>query len=238
MNDRFLRSYRIAPRQAFIRSLSERLEMPEKKSFGMGSMRLSPVSLGVIAILLTFTLTFAISAAVRAQVQNWVGQVGGVLFTVTGDYPGGDGLVTEASSERMTLDDARTLLPFAVDLPTWTPEGYVLDENVTLLKFEDNVERVFVQWTAPQKAHLELEIENQKPDESKWVIGPGSVEEVLVNGMASALVRGGWHSETQQWSNPQILHLYFPHNGQTYILSSFEKDIPVDELILIAESLP
>lgn len=238
MKDKFLWSYRIAPRPAFIRYLSERLEMGKKKSFGMGSMRLSPVALGVITLVLAFSLTFAISPVVRAQVENWVGQVGGVLFTATVDYPGGEEPVTDTPSDTMSLEDASALLPFAIDLPTRIPEGYVLDETVTLLKFEDNVERVFIQWTAPQEALLELQIENQTPNESKWIVGQGSVEEVLVNGMAAALVRGGWQSETQQWSNPQILHLYFPHNGQTYILSSFEKDIPVDELILIAESLP
>ena len=85
---------------------------------------------------------------------------------------------------------------------------------------------------------LELEIENLPPEESKWLVGLESIEEVLVDGEPAALVRGGWHADTKQWENPEILHLYIPHKGQTYIFSSMEKDIPVDELIRMAESLP
>ena len=238
MNDKFLRSYRIAPRLAFAQDMRKRLEIDREKTLRVRTLLLRPVALGAITLLLVLTLTLVVSPAARAQVQDWVGQVGGVLFTATGDYPGGDEPVTIAPSEKMSLEDASAILPFTIDLPTWVPEGYVLEETVTFVHFEDGVERIFIQWRAPQKALLELEIENLPPEESKWLVGQESIEEVLVDGEPAALVRGGWHADTKQWENPEILHLYIPHKGQTYIFSSMEKDIPVDELIRMAESLP
>jgi len=238
MNDKFLRSYRIAPRLAFAQDMRKRLKIDEEKTLRVRTLLLRPVAIGAITLLLVLTLTLVVSPAARAQVQDWVGQVGGVLFTATGDYPGGDEPVTIAPSEKMSLEDARAILPFTIDLPAWVPEGYVLEETVTFVHFEDGVERIFIQWRAPQKALLELEIENLPPEESKWLVGQESIEEVLVDGEPAALVRGGWHADTKQWENPEILHLYIPHKGQTYIFSSMEKDIPVDELIRMAESLP
>ena len=238
MNDKFLRSYRIAPRLAFAQDMRKRLEIDREKTLRVRTLLLRPVALGAITLLLVLTLTLVVSPAARAQVQDWVGQVGGVLFTATGDYPGGDEPVTIAPSEKMSLEDASAILPFTIDLPTWVPEGYVLEETVTFVHFEDGVERIFIQWRAPQKALLELEIENLPPEESKWLVGQESIEEVLVDGEPAALVRGGWHADTKQWENPEILHLYIPHKGQTYIFSSMEKDISVDELIRMAESLP
>lgn len=238
MNDKFLKSYRIAPRPAFAQYLRKRLEIDEEKTLRVTPLLLRPVALAAIIFLLVLTLTLVVSPAARAQVQDWVGQVGGVLFTATGDYPGGDEPVTIAPNEKMSLEDARAILPFTIDLPAWVPEGYMLEETVTFVHFEDGVERIFFQWRTSKKAHLELEIEDRPPEESNWLVGLESIEEVLVNGEPAALVRGGWHADTKQWDNPEILHLYVPHKGQTYIFNSMEKDISVEELIRMAESLP
>ena len=98
------------------------------------------------------------------------------------------------------------------------------------------MERVFIHWNAPGKALLELKIEDAV--NSNWAVGLGSIEEVLINGKSAALVRGGWNFDKKQWENQGQLQLYVPHQAQTYIFSSMEKDISIDELILIAESLP
>lgn len=238
MNDKFLRSYRIAPRPAFAQDMRERLEIDEEKTSWIRALQLRPIALGAITLLLALTLTLAVSPAARAQVQDWVGQAGGVLFTVTGEYPGGDEPVTIVPGDSMPLEDARAVLPFTVDLPAWVPEGYVLAETVEIPRFEDGVGRVSMHWAASQKAHLSLDIEDRAPEESNWVVGPGSIEEVLVHGEPAALVRGGWQSDTKQWDHPEILHLYVAHHGQTYIFSTVMKDISVDELVRIAESLP
>lgn len=238
MNDKFLKRYRIAPRLAFSQDMRARLEIDGEKTLRIRPLLIRPVALGAITLLLALTLTLVVSPSALAQVQDWVGQVGGVLFTATGDYPGGDEPVTIAPSEKMRLEEARAILPFTVDLPAWVPESYVLDETVTFVHFDDGVDRIFVQWRAPQKALLELEIVNLLPEKSNWLVGPESIEEVLINGEPAALVRGGWNSDTKQWENRGQLQLHVAHNGQSYIYSTMETDISVDELIRMAESLP
>ncbi len=238
MNDKFLRSFRIAPRLAFYQDVRKRLEMDEKKTLRVKPLLLRPVAFGTITFLLVFTLSLVFSPAARAQVQDWVGQVGGVLFTATGNFPGGDMPVKNAPSEKLSLEDARAILPFTIDLPTWVPEGYALDETVTFVYFEDGVERVFVQWRFPRKAILELEIVNLPPEKSTWLVGLESIEEVLVDGKPAALVRGGWNADMKLWENRGQLQLHVPHNGQTYIFSAMETSVSIDELIRIAESLP
>jgi hypothetical protein len=238
MSDKFLRRYRSAPRPAFALDMRKRLEINEEKPLRVRPLLHRPAVLGAITLLLVLTLTLAVSPAARAQVQDWVGQVGGVVFTATGDYPGGDAPATIVPSDEMRLEDARAILPFTIDLPAWVPEGYALEETVSIPRFDDAVGRVSIHWSAPQKALLNLDIEDRAPEESNWVVGPGSIEEVLVHGSPAALVRGGWHTDTKQWEHPEILHLYVPHKGQTYIFSTMEKDISVEALIRTAESLP
>ena len=238
MNDQFLKDYRITPRQAFAQDLSKRLKINKEVTIMAKKAGLRPVGLVAIVMLVILTLTSIVSPVVRAKVQHWVGQIGGVLFTETWDYPSSSTSAAVAPSEVMNIEDARALLPFIIDLPTWIPEGYSSDGKVTFVHFEDGVERIFLHWHAPQKAQLEIEIENLLPEKSHWLIGLESVEEVLVNGEKVALVRGGWQSETKVWENRGQIHLYVPHKGQTYIFSSNEKDISVDKLISIAESLP
>ena len=236
MNDKFLKDFRIEPRPAFVQDLSLRLQIHEEQTSLVKTHRLRPIAFGAITLLLILAFMFTISPAARAQVQDWFSQVGGVFFTATGDYPGGDEPVTIVPSEEMSLIEARAVLPFTVDLPVWVPEGYVLEETVNILRFGDGVERVFIHWNAPGKALLELKIEDAV--NSNWAVGLGSIEEVLINGKSAALVRGGWNFDKKQWENQGQLQLYVPHEAQTYIFSSMEKDISIDELILIAESLP
>ncbi len=236
MNDRFLRDYSITPRPAFIQNLSNRLGIQKDNGLQVRSLQLRPIALGAITFLLALTITLALSPSVRAQLQEWTGVIGGVLFTSTGDYPGEDGPVTIIPGEEMSLVEARAILPFVIDLPTSIPEGYSLEEKVSILRFEDGIERVYIHWSAPEKALLELEIENTA--EPKWLLGPESIEEVLVHGKPAALVQGGWNSDTKQWDNLDTLTLYVPHNGQTYIFIAREDDISVEKLLFIAESLP
>jgi len=236
MNDRFLKDYSITPNPVFAQDLRNRLGILNENSPRVRALQLRPIALGAIALLLALTFTLAVSPAVRAQLQEWTGVIGGVLFTATGDYPGEDGPVSIIPSEEISLEEAQAVLPFTIDLPTWVPEGYLLEDKVSILRFEDGVERVFVHWSAFDKALLELEIENST--EPKWLVGPESIEELSVNGKPAALVPGGWNADTKQWDNLDTLTLYVPHKDQSYIFVVRENDISVDDLIQIAESLP
>ena len=237
MNDKFLKSFRVKPNKTFIQNLRSQLENYEEANQQGRRFQLHPVGLGVVALLLVLTLVLSVSPAARAQVEDWVGVIGGVLFTATGDYPGDDEPVNIVPTDEMTFEEARETLPFTIDLPTWVPEGFVLEETVSVPRFEDGVGRVYLLWKAPLKG-LSLSIEDRSPEEANWLVAPGSIEEVLVNNAPAALVRGGWYENTKQWENKGQIQLFVPHNGQTYLFSTNENNISVEELIRIAESLP
>ena len=238
MNDKFLKDYRTLPRPEFIQNMRRRFDIREEKDMHEQRFRFSSIGLGAVALLLVLVLVLAVSPAARAQVEAWVGVVGGVLFTATGDYPGDDGSpVITIPSDEMTLEEARGILPFPIDLPAWVPDGFVLEETVIVPRFDDGVGRVYLNWRAPYKG-LNLSIEDRSPEEANWLVAPGSMEEVFVDGASAALVRGGWYENTKQWENKGQLQLFVSHNGQTYLFSANEDNIPVEELIRIAESLP
>lgn len=238
MNDQFLQNYRKPPRQAFVQALRRRLEIHQRKAEKMSTFHLRPVLLGALTLILALALFFAISPAARAQLQDWIGQVGGVLFTATTRYPGG-GPVTTVDEDLLSIAEARETLPFAINLPTWVPEGYTLRERVTVPHFEDQLARVAIRWSAPEKAELMLTIEKRPAGaENRWVIGDGSLQEITVHGQPAALVRGAWDYDEKQWSHAGILTLFWPHDGQTYNLQAHEEYIPIEDLVRIAESIP
>lgn len=55
MNDKFLRSYRIAPRLAFAQDMRKRLEIDREKTLRVRTLLLRPVALGAITLLLVLT---------------------------------------------------------------------------------------------------------------------------------------------------------------------------------------
>lgn len=194
---------------------------------------------GMVVLALILALTLAVSPVVRAQVQTWVGEIGGVLFTADGDYPGDDEPVTTVASESMSLDKARETLGLTLSLPSWVPTGYVLQDEVSVPHFDDRAVRVEITWTAPEKPSIMLNIERYpEGSKSNWLVGPESIEEVLVNGEPAGLVRGFWNADRKQWDNADGLSLYWQVGDQYYILRGFGEDISVEDLIRMAESIP
>jgi hypothetical protein len=242
MNDQFLKRYRAAPRPEFVEELRKRLETKEEKPIRrLQALGLRPVVLSLMTLLLVLTLTLTISPSARAQVQDWVEQVGNMMFTATNDYPGGDEPVTIVQTDTLSLEEARAQVAFPIDLPAWVPAGYVLQEKVNVTHFNDAQMTMYeIDWHAPEKATFSLTIIEQRPNgkDNQFVIGQESIEEVQVNGVTAALVRGGWNADARQWDNPDILTLYLDRGGQTYIFQAFERDISIDDLVRIAGSLP
>ncbi len=180
-----------------------------------------------------------VSPAARAQVQTWMGEIGGILFTTDGDYPGDDEPITIIQSESMRLDEARETLGLAIDLPTWVPAGYVLQEEVSVPRFGDEAVRVEITWTSPAEPSILFNIERYPAgSEGNWLVGPESIQEVRVHGEPASLVRGFWNADAKQWDTSDGLSLYWKKGEQEYILRTFGRDISVEALIRMAESVP
>jgi hypothetical protein len=203
------------------------------------------MAFGALTLLLAFVLVLTTSPAVRAQLLDFVRDVGGVGFTETGKYPGKpEREVTIIPSEKYTLATVRDRTGFDISLPTWLPDGYALIDEVTVMDFtsgDSDVIMAVIRWRNPEPWEMPISLNvsrrtNGEP--MKWIIGPDSVEEVQINGQAAALVRGTWNADAKRWDSPEHLSLHWQHNGQTYELQVVEAQIGAAELIRIAESIP
>jgi hypothetical protein len=246
MNDRFLYDYARLPRQEFILSLRSRLEIPPGKTVTRRAIRLRPAALGALGLVLAIAFTLIFSPGVKAQVENWVKQIGEILYietdatmTPTTESATSTSGSAPAINGKMSLEEARAKLPFSLDLPAWVPEGYALQPEVTVSTLEGVDISVFIEWISPPHRYLTLLV-GQRLDGNPGLfkIGEDSMEEVEVNGEPAALVRGVWIGDSQEWAGPQELSLYWAHKGQVYTLYAYEDYISVDELIRIAESIP
>jgi hypothetical protein len=245
MNDKFLEDYRKPPRREFILALYQRLQLDNTKADKMNLKFYRSMAFGALTLLLVFTLVLAVSPTVRAQLLDFVTEVGGIGFIETGKYPGtAEREVTVIPSEMFTLATVRERIGFDLALPTWVPEGYTLVDEVTVMDFtssESDVIMAVIRWRNPEPWEMPISLRvsyRTGGEPMKWIIGPESVEEVQINGQAAALVRGVWNADAKRWDSPEHLSLHWQHNGQTYELQVVEAQVNAAELIRIAESIP
>jgi len=160
-----------------------------------------------------------------------------VFLYETDEYPGESGTGTIIPEETMSLDEARAVLPFDFSLPTWAPEGFVLQEGVAVaLPREMPYARL---WWRNDDLHQSIYLEVMYPatDEQRpnWVVGPGSVEEVEVNGQPAALVHGAWNADAQEFGG-DLLTLMWERDGVYYSLVGMEGQ--AEDLVRMAGSAP
>ncbi len=242
MKDQFLIKYRTAPRREFIHAVREQLQIGRRKTFTFPVQLFRPVKIGLLALGIALVITLAFSPQVRAQVSDWISTIGGVYFTETSDYPGGNGPVTILPTTSMSLAEAQATLPFAFDLPSWVPQGSILQPEVNVTQVAGIAITVQIQWEVPGQAEpflMFLNI-NQRLDGNppSWLIGQNSVQEIQINEHTAALVRGAWNPVTESWDFTDLMSLMWEDDGLFYMLSATEGYVSVDDLILTAKSIP
>jgi hypothetical protein len=247
MPDQFLKDYHQPPRREFTRALFQRLASRNTKAEKMTTRFVRSLALGGLTLLLAFALTLAVSPAVRAQMLDLARSVGGVAFTETGKYPGvPEREVTIVPSEIYTLAEVRDSIGFEIALPGWVPEGYTLQDEVTVTDFSSpdsgsDVIMADLRWRNPEPWEMPITLNvswRASGQPMQWTVGPDSVEEVLVNGQSAALVRGIWNADQRRWTSPEHLSLHWQHQGRAYQLQVTEAQITAADLIQMAESVP
>lgn len=246
MTDQFLKDHYRAPRPAFAAALGRRLQAIQPPAAQPAPARralLPRAAFAALALLLALGLALTVSPGVRAQVLALYQQVGGLIFQVTGDYPGGSQPPTIIPAQALTLDEARQTFPAAFSLPAWLPDGYQMNPELSLTDFSENgnhfVSLLVTYQDEARGTAFFLNI-NHSPagEEYSQIIGPGSVEEVSINGRPAGLVRGIWNSQTRQWDDDQHLSLFWQAGGAAYDLSAHEFALSKEDLLRIAESIP
>lgn len=239
MNDQFLRDYYKFPNPRSIQKVEDRLQLNrEKHKTNRMMLALKPMAI-VMLFTVLISVLLLISPVVRAQVNEWIHQIGGVFLLETNEYPGKGSPVQTLPYEQYSLDEVENELPFSLGLPQWIPDDFEMVQQVKVTRFDDIAISAYIDWKTQSDSIFSLIIQHRLDGENGGlVVGEGSVQEYLVKGEPAALILGGWNADTQMWDdNLDVITLSWNHNGQLYTLQGINEDVSVDELIKIAESI-
>jgi hypothetical protein len=236
MDDRFLYQSRPAVRPGFSENLYVRLsklalQEPESKR------RFKLVFRFAFACLLVFALLFTLSQPARASVLAWIEHIAGFKAEISTAAPVIDeSKATVYYSTPQTLATALKGLSFTLVMPTYIPEGFVLNYDGV----HATEGSISIGWVDKNQGYIDLDVGQN------WDIpidvGVDSTKEVQVNGQPAVLIRGWWDAYGKWDHNKKNLQLYWRKDGLLYILASsdptmYREVVSEDELIRIAESI-
>ncbi|MBM3152697.1 MAG: hypothetical protein FJZ96_10955 [Chloroflexi bacterium] len=244
MNDEFLNQFRQQPGERFVRELHERISRSQSTSklSILRSIALRPVVIAALAFLLTITALLAVSPSARAFVADILRIIGGIPFTETSQYPGGDGPAEIVPTKLMTLEEAQALLPYPILLPTWLPEGSAQFEHVRVSELPGELTIIEVEWEIVEPG---AEISGMRSfgltifsSPEGFIVGPDAIEEVSIKGQTAALFRGGWNYNKREW-DPSIgvVTLVWQIGEQEYVLQ-WPSHLTMGDMVHVAESIP
>jgi len=128
---------------------------------------------------------------------------------------------------------AEAVLPFALNLPAWVPEGFGALEAVEVVAPEEvqagDYASVIVTWEDPGGAQVQLQVSANAAGPGLGAAGAG--ETVSVNGSPATLI------ETQGLG-PSRLSLSWGRMGLDYRLTADGDALAGDDLVRMAESIP
>ena len=251
MNDKFLTQFRKKPNKMFEDNLWRRLQQikwetavspqpkPHKRPF-----RLAP-TFAIVALLL---LTAFSLPSVRAQIEDVLRQIGGIVYKETAVYPGAvdDEEITIIESETVNgtreslVEDARRRLDLEFNLPSAIPERFILDDNVIYNEVSGTSAMFLWLDSEPEsRGSFSLDLRRTSQD-INWVVGLNHTKEVQINGQTAALISGGWNADTQKWEDDDanaIKVLRWEQNNIEYSLTMYGNTLSEEEFITIAESI-
>ena len=206
---------------------------------------------GLLTLLIAATLTLTISEPVRARAWELIRTIAGINVEEQSTSPLAN-IKKEDDVEIYTvpslaLPKALENLPFQLGLPTWVPEGYVLDEENIAIANSGNW--VALVWNNPNLSEIQMLVEREY---NGYTIpaGEDSSEEINIDGVPALLIYGSW-DEQHQW-NPRLgitigwekdSHLYrliyYERESAHHAIKPIEGDMDaiLSELIQMAESV-
>ena len=223
MNDKFLYKNRPDINQNFTARLYQRLTVsyPEKEDT-LNNKKHSQVfkwQYALTVFLITAGLLVTFSAPVRAKALALIRMVAGFNIQEQSESPLKDLSMGENESGNMPdsgadnpaavmieptvypvqteqLPEALKNPPFPFGLPTWTPEGYTMDQTVGI---SNSNSWVMMGWNNPDLSEIELMVEKEYTGYN-IPAGENSTEEITINGSPAVLVRGFW-DKNHQWDS-------------------------------------
>lgn len=259
MNDEFMTQLREEPRAEFADVLYERISKEPQPRFAQTFVKKLTLRNAAVA----FTLLFFIAACVYVVMEKRWNKVGGIWVDVQKTLTieaGPPEIISESELgvECLTVEEAREILRFDFQVPTWAPEGFTFDNKICGLNININTDYASLLWQGSDKysgIHIMLSnlrwfnIASQEYEvgpASTSSVGPGSYEEVEVNGQPAVLVHGSWEDPWNmqpppegkwelKWDKRRGLQLYWVEGEVQYYLNTLA-DVSAEDLIRMAES--
>jgi hypothetical protein len=250
MNDEFLYKLRRLPRSEFAEALYERIS-PERKKTMLRVVTMKRLALGLTALCLMFAAVFFASPTARAQVVELIrtitiGKVDYVDQSSMDEFyeEHGDQGETEMLEQTLSLAEAQTMLSFPLAVPTWVPEGYVLEDNVMVKQSLPSecfyMASADLTWKNSSGGVISLHVWYPAEVEGENAVTVFTdlegVEVTEVNGQPAGLFRRGWDTETKQEDAAlKPVSLSWSQGNALYILGTAY--VSADDLIQMAESM-
>ncbi len=217
-------------------NLQRRVQAIPQKSRGKHRFKIPRMVWGVAALVVVLMLV--VSPGARARLGELRQVVGQINLGVTDVEPTFTNPVA-VDSVAVSLDEAQMLVPFNVALPAFVPGDLVASNaEISILKIQTPIVKML--WAVNRSDFVQLSLRSNERDAplSRTLVGPYSSQTVLINGQEAALVRGGWNKAEQSWDyQDQLTTLIWHNNGVQYKILSVGNQIPLAELIAMAESI-
>lgn len=188
---------------------------------------------GVAAAVVLLAVLVAASPPLRAAIVSLQETIGNVYLAVIDRSPDtSDATIVEP--ELMSLEAARTAVPFDFGIPSQVPDGWVMADQV---RVNDLGGGPFVQieWTHPGHGNISLSARADNGSASR-LVGPDSFREVEVGGQPAVFLKGAWDHDSREWMWPEVTTLIWKMDGVEYNLSASGHDLSETDLITMAES--
>jgi len=186
-------------------------------------------------------------ARVMAQIILFTKPIGNMAFTEMERREPAEPPINPSShitAKVIPLAEAQAALPFPIKLPSWAPEGFSLQEEEVWLYDTTTLPgynpddpyplRVTLSWANPNTTPWGVIFFSiDYPVTVRAEVGPGSVEEVDINGKPAALIHGGWFEG--EWQDI-IVSLEWTEDLTAYELQCPAGVVSPEDLIRMAGS--
>jgi hypothetical protein len=188
---------------------------------------------GVAAAVVLLAVLAVSSPRLRAAIVSLQEAIGNVYLTITDRSPDTrDATIVEP--ELMSLQAARTAVPFDFGIPSQVPDGWVMEEQVRVNDLGGGP-YVQIEWTNPGHGNISLSAREDNGSTSR-LVGLDSFREVEVGGQQAVLLKGAWDHDSQEWMWPEVRTLIWKMDGVEYSLSASGHDLSEADLVAMAES--
>jgi len=172
----------------------------------------------------------------RAAIADLVVTIGKIQLKPVDRLPD-YGEPTVIAPQQMSLEEARSAVPFAFGVPQ-LPEGWVMKGPV---RVNDLGGGPFVEitWSNPGRASTLVFDAFCAPSgglQFNYLVGTDSFREVQIGGQPAVVTRGGWDQPSNEWSHPEATTVIWKVGDVEYRLMTTSPNVSEEELLAIAES--